>query len=805
LDRYVCIHGHFYQPPRENPWLEAIELQDSAYPYHDWNARIDAECYAPNSASRILDSEGRIASIVNNYAHISYNFGPTLLAWMQDQSPETYRSVVEADRRSVERFSGHGSALAQPYNHMIMPLANRRDKYTQVRWGIRDFERRFGRPPEGMWLPETAVDLETLDILAEHGIRFTVLEPCQARRVREKRHLWRDVTGGRIDPTTVYRVRLPSWRRIAVFFYDGPISRACAFEGLLDSGENLAGRLGSAFSNSRTWPQLVHIATDGETYGHHHRHGEMALSYALKYIEEKGIARLANYGEYLEKCSPTWEVQIYENTSWSCAHGVERWRSDCGCNSGRSGWNQEWRKPLREAFDWLRDQLAPYYEQTARERLKDPWTARDAYIDVVLDRSPESRERFFAEHASRPLSPLERVSALKLLELQRHTMLMYTSCGWFFDEISGIETVQVIQYAGRALQLAKELGGPDLEEAFLNRLECARSNVPEYKNGRVIYDRFVRPAMVDLQKVGAHYAIASIFDNGAQQRRVYSYTVEREDHRLYTAGKARMALGKAKVVSEVTGESGLFSYGVVHLGEHTVSGGVRAYRDEAHYLETLERITGVFRQGDFPELIRVVDREYGPGAYSLKLLFRDEQRHVVRLILENSLRDAEVAYRHIYENNVALMRFLKAVGMPAPKRLEVAAEVTLNSDLRGAFENDDLDFGRIAALVDEASTAGVPFDAPTLEFALRGALERIAGRLAAHPADLATLEKLNDAAAMARSLPFEVAFWRAQNVYYRVMREEYPAVRARAAGEESARLWVERFRELGDRLRVRVE
>ncbi|MCA9165661.1 MAG: hypothetical protein KDA62_21890, partial [Planctomycetales bacterium] len=334
MERYICIHGHFYQPPRENPWLEAIEVQDSAYPFHDWNERITAECYEPNASSRILTGDGRIERIVNNYANVSFNFGATLLSWLEVHAPDTYRRILLADQESRELFSGHGSALAQVYNHMIMPLANRRDKITQVRWGIRDFEARFGRPPEGMWLAETGVDNETLDVLAEHGIKFTILAPNQAHEVRKYRgRNWHDVSGSRIDPTTAYEVRLPSKRKIALFFYDGPISRAIAFEGLLTRGEHLAGRLMGAFTDHREWPQLVHIATDGESYGHHHRHGDMALAYALHHIQQHNLAKITNYGEYLEKHPPLDEVRIYDNSSWSCAHGIERWRSDCGCNS----------------------------------------------------------------------------------------------------------------------------------------------------------------------------------------------------------------------------------------------------------------------------------------------------------------------------------------------------------------------------------------------------------------------------------------------------------------------------------------
>lgn len=807
MERYVCIHGHFYQPPRENPWLEAIELQDSAYPYHDWNERIDAECYAPNSASRVLDGKGRIDRIVNNYANISYNFGPTLLAWLRAKSPETYRLVLDADRESAHRFSGHGSALAQCYNHMIMPLANHRDRDTQVRWGIRDFEHHFGRFPEGMWLPETAVDLETLEVLADHGIRFTVLAPYQARRVRLKRQAWRDVSGGRVDPTVAYKLKLPSRRKIAVFFYDGPISRAVAFEGLLERGEYLAERLTGAFSEARPWPQMVHIATDGETYGHHHRHGEMALSYALQYIDKNKLATPTNYGEFLDRHPPVHEAQIYENTSWSCAHGIERWRSDCGCNTGgQPGWNQQWRQPLREALDWLRDSAEPFYEERCREFLTDPWAARDDYIEVILDRSPEVRCAFFGRHATHQLDEREQVTVLKLLELQRHAQLMYTSCGWFFSEISGIETVQVIQYAGRVIQLARELGGPDLESCFLDRLEHARSNIPKHGNGRVIYEQFVKPAMVDLLKVGMHYAVSSIFENGNQAQRIYSYSVDCKGYRLLTAGKARLALGRAKITSEVTLESADLAFGVAHLGDHTVSGGIREFSNEAKHEAAALEIAEVFRGSDVAQLIRVLDREYGPGTYSLALLFRDEQRKILRQILDSNLGDAELAHRHIYENHVALMRFLASIGMPAPKALEMAAEVTLNTDLRRAFEQDDLDLGRIGALVDEAQVAKVPFDAPTLEFALRRTVEHMAETFASEPRNLPALEKLDTAVRVARSLPFEVVLWRVQNMYYDIMLTVYPEFLGLAArGDGAAQSWVKFFRALGSKLSVRVE
>ena len=690
MERYICIHGHFYQPPRENPWLEDIEVQDSAYPFHDWNERITAQCYAPNTVSRLLDGGNRIMDLPNNYAKISFNFGPTLLAWMRFKTPETYEAILAADRMSQNNFSGHGSALAQAYNHLIMPLANRRDKYTQVLWGIRDFEFHFGRAPEGMWLPETAVDLETLDLMAELGMRFTILAPHQARQVRRiGQESWVDVGHGSIDPTMAYEINLPSGRRIAVFFYDDPISRAVAFEGLLKRGEDLALRLAGAFSEERQWPQLVHIATDGETYGHHQRFGDMALTYALHYIEENNLAKMTNYGEYLEKCPPTHEVEIIENTSWSCAHGVERWRRDCGCNSGgHPGWNQAWRTPLRGALDWLRDTLAPLFEEKAGQYLKDPWAARNDYIQVVLDRDPKNVDNFLNRHASRELSGEEKVAVLTLMGLQRSALLMYTSCGWFFDELSGMETVQVIHYAGRALRLMEDMGGEALETGFLERLEQAKSNLPEYGNGCLIYENFVKPAMLDLEKVGAHYAVSSLFGAYPKQTKIYCYAVDQEDYQLSEVGVAKLAVGRVRITSETTREAATLNFGALHFGEQNLCTGVQKFKSLEAYVAMVRDVSAGFATGEFPETIHRLDRHFGASSYSLRSLFRDEQRRVLNRIMESSLEGTRFTYRKGYDHHLPFMRFLTDLGIPLPEPLPCTAEFVLNLNLRQAFERE---------------------------------------------------------------------------------------------------------------------
>jgi alpha-amylase/alpha-mannosidase (GH57 family) len=806
MDRYICIHGHFYQPPRENPWLEVVELQDSAYPYHDWNERIAAECYAPNSVSRILDAENYIIRLVNNYAKISFNFGPTLLDWLAAKAPDVYHAILAADRQSQEYFSGHGSAIAQPYCHLILPLANYRDRYTQILWGVRDFEHHFGRRPEGMWLPETAVDLETLEIVAQLGVRFTILAPHQASRVRSiGSRDWQSVTGGAIDPTRAYEQRLPSGRTLAIFFYDGPISRAVAFEGLLSSGESFAKRLASAFSDERDWPQVVHIATDGESYGHHHRFGDMALAYALNYIEANGLARLTNYGEFLEKHPPTHQVEIREQTSWSCAHGIDRWRSHCGCNTGSPpDWNQAWRTPLRDAFDWLRDSITAPYERRAAALLKDPWAARNEYIHVIHDRSAASLRRFFARHAIHELTDAERTVVLQLLELQRHAQLMYTSCGWFFNDPSGIETIQVIRFAGRAVQLAQRLFGDSLESQFVEKLARVRSNVAEFGDGRRIYDKFVRAAMVDWERMGAHYAVSSLFENYPERTRIYCFAAERTDYQVYTAGRTRLVVGRVRLTSEVTTATSEVAFGVLHMGDHNVNGGVEKFTDDNSYRDLTQEAVAAFRRADFAEVIRIMDRRFGESSYSLRSLFRDQQRKALDMILGVSLKEAETLYRQVYEHRAPMMRFLTDLNIPLPPAFHAAAEFVLNGYLREILAREDIDTERVRSLLESAKFEGVRLDGATLEFAYRQNLHQLTARFVADPSE-ERLRWLSNAVSLLDDLPFSVNLWKVQNGYYQALQTIYPQMIERSGrGNEPAQSWLKSFKNLGLRLAVKV-
>ncbi len=809
MGKFVCIHGHFYQPPRENPWLESVELQDSAAPYHDWNERVTSECYGPDSRARVVSSNGKIINLVNNYSLISFNFGPTLLSWMQCAFPDIHNAIIQGDTFSQQTFSGHGSALAQVYNHMILPLSSLRDKRTQVRWGIRDFEHRFGRYPEGMWLPETAADTESLEVLAEHGIKFTILSPYQASKVRPcGADEWTDVDGGKIDPKRPYLFRLPSGKNIVLFFYDGAISRAVAFDGLLQSGEKLADRLLSAFSANPTQDELVHIATDGESYGHHYRYGDMALAWALHRIAGNGGVKLTSYGEYLQTHPPEDEVVIHEKSSWSCVHGVDRWLRDCGCNSGgHPGWNQAWRTPLRQSLDWLRDITVPLFESQAGRILKDPWAARDDYISVLLDRSPESINAFFSRHAHQPMDPAQRAMAIKLLELERHALLMYTSCGWFFDELSGIETVQVIQYAGRVVQLARETFGLDVEAQFLEHLADAKSNIPEHSDGRAIYNKWVKPAMVDWRQATAHYAIGAMFKNNTEEpQTVFVYTFKDQARELLTAGKTRLVIGRTQAQSSITGESASMEYAVLYMGEHNLTAGVREFTGDEAFQSMARELKEAFEEVDFPKVIRYIDRQFGGSCYSLKSLFKDEERRVLHELLTTTRADLESRYRRIADRYIPLMNFLGPTGKSLLPAVETAANFVLRTDLHRQVESPSPDIEQLSRLLEEAKAKGDLFFDDELSYAIKTRMEALMNSVAANPSNVAQIRLLRQLAELVIPLPLQFNLWKVQNIYWEMLHWLAPEYKKKAdAGDEEAQGWLAEFGQLGDRLDFAVD
>ncbi len=683
-DVYLTIHGHFYQPPRENPWIEAIERQESALPFHDWNERINMECYDPNSVSKIVDDKNQVIDLVNNYSYMSYNFGPTLMSWMEKHAPLTYERVIKADAKSIGEHSGHGNALAQVYNHMIMPLANTSDKYTQVIWGVKDFEYRFGRKPEGIWLAETAVDDETLLVLANEGIKFTILSPFQAdkfRKIGEKD--WQDVSWGNIDPARPYRYYIKSdpKKYVDLFFYDGAISRSVAFDELLRDGNKFAKRLQDGISAQRSFTQLVNIATDGESYGHHTKFGDMALAYLLRVKAVQDGFIVTNYAEFLEKFPPECEVEIKQASSWSCFHGVGRWKEDCGCSTGgRAGWNQKWRKPLRNALDYLRDELIVLCEAEGEKYFYDFWNARNNYIDVILDRNELSIKKFFAENLKPGLSEEDKVFAMKLMEIQRQAMLMYTSCGWFFADISGIETVQIMKYAARAIQLASDFTAKDFETEFLEILSEAQSNVAGMGNGRDIYNKFVKPSVVSVRQIGCLWAVNSIYEDFEKESKVYCYNVKKIAYKKLEKGQTEMLIGRIEVESQITLEKQDLTFALLRYSGGDFHCAIKEFVSLSEYNNMQKDLTEAFLSYPLTESIRKIDEYFGREYFTLRDIFVDERRKLLRKVLQDELSKFKNIYRDLYAQGRGSMRHLKNLNLNIPQEFKIAAQYTLSQD-----------------------------------------------------------------------------------------------------------------------------
>lgn len=797
--KFICIHGHFYQPPRENAWLEVIEVQDSSHPYHDWNERISAECYAPNAASRILDEKGVIKHIVNNYAKISFNFGPTLLSWMETNDPETYNAILEADRESIANFSGHGSAIAQVYNHMILPLANSRDKETQVVWGIRDFEKRFQRRPEGMWLAETAVDTESLEILARHDIKFTILAPRQAKAIRKAgEEEWTEVNEGILDTRYAYRCQLPSGKSIIVFFYNGSVSQGIAFTGLLNDGHRFAQSLLDSYNGGED-PQLVHVATDGETYGHHHRHGDMALAFCLNYLEKFGDATITNYAEFAANVPVKFEAQIIENSSWSCVHGVERWRNNCGCNSGaHPGWHQAWRGPLRDALDWLRDTAMALFEQEGGKYLRDPWEARNEYISVILNRSDRTVRKFFKDHV---LSDVDPSKVFRLMEMQRHAMLMYTSCGWFFDEVSGIETTQVLQYACRVIQLANQNGDLNLENEFIHRLEKAPSNVPALENAGHIYRKYVLPSKTNLQRVGMHYAVSSIFEEEPESLPLFNYTATNDFFLKKEAGEQKLVLGITKVKSLVTRSEKRFAFAVVCIGVHNIIGNISIDMEPDKFASMQYRATHAFDEGRLGDVIGIMQTYFGPDKYTIWQLFKDEKRKILDMIARKSLEELEQSLRRTYNRDYPLVNALANNEIPIPNAYRTTFEYILNADLIDAFQAEKINVKTVERILSEIEKWNMKIEDPDNVSRLAGdAILQELRRIGNDRSNVRRITRLNRLFPLLTKFRLNPNIHKSQNAYFEISVESKSVHR-----NEEDREWLEQFSLLGDNLRVKVE
>ncbi|MGB7086118.1 MAG: DUF3536 domain-containing protein, partial [Phormidesmis sp.] len=824
---YICVHGHFYQPPRENPSLDVVGRQPSAAPFHDWNERILYESYRPNAFARILNDSGQVVRIINNYEYISFNIGPTLMSWLERHDVETYQRILEADRRSCDRNQGHGNAIAQVYNHIILPLASYRDKVTQVRWGIADFQRRFGREPEGMWLAETAVDHETLEVLANEGIQFIVLAPSQAARCRrfgrpDGFEDWQAVEHGDIDPRRPYRCFLPTQANgrshIDIFFYDGPISGDMGFDDILHSSQTFADRLAQAvrsfepsggdhghadssthddnryFDDDRR-SQLISVATDGETFGHHRHGAEKALAYALTHEFPARGWQVTSYAHYLSLCPPTWEVQLKPVTAWSCSHGVDRWQHDCGCGGG-GGWQQQWRAPLRTALDWLRDHLSAIYERGSVDLLRDPWEARNDYVGVIGDRTANTLDKFFAKHQSHSLTGEERTRALQLLEMQRHTLLMYTSCGWFFDEISRPEGTQILRYAARAIELAEALSSASsstasletasLETAFVQQLAQAPSNVAHFKDGAGVYLKQVRPSQVRLEQVVAHYAMGSLFSSDREQQQLYCYTLNRNDYYQQPLGALTLAIGQVNVTTEMTQETTPLAFAVLHLGGWDFHCGIRAFPSRSAYRDAKAAVISAFTSNSIAQSVLAVTEHFSP-TYTLQDLFAEERHRIMQQINQETLQRLDQLYEQVYRENYGILMAFHRDHIAVPQALQVAADIALSQRALGIIRSLEQDItepeGNLLkiAMSRIAELEGIAVEAHHFrcELKLPGAqpiLERLIGQglcqtlLLAIPGKHRELENsvegLERLIALGERLGLPLALYRAQERYY---------------------------------------
>jgi alpha-amylase/alpha-mannosidase (GH57 family) len=723
-DGYIAIHGHFYQPPRENPWFEFIETEESAHPFHDWNERIALECYRPNAYARVLDEKGKILEIINNYSSISFNFGPTLLPWLEKHFPSVYQKILEADRESLRRF-GHGNAIAQIYNHIIMPLANGRDKETEVLWGMADFEKRFHRKPEALWLPETAVNTSTLQVLIKYGMRYLILSPFQALRVRPfggKR--WTDVSQGRIDTTQPYRcfIQDASGKKlldqfIDVFFYNGIISKEIAFGDLLKDGNTFCNRFAQFYQESKERPQLIHIATDGETYGHHKKFGEMALAYALdKGFPTRGF-ELINYGAFLKRFPPVYEVEIDEGpkgegTSWSCSHGVGRWKEDCGCSTGgKPGWNQKWRKPLREALDSLRDELSLVFEQEGEKIFQDVWEARNGYIEIILNRSPERINSFFDQYGRKGLDEKGRIKGLRLLEMQRHALQMYTSCGWFFADLAGLETILVLQHAARAIQLAEELTGEAIEKKFLKHLSEGKSNLPEIGNGDQVYQRLVKPKWVTPEKVVNHFAISSLFDGGDGEKKMFSYRVEKIHYAKMGKEEDLLVIGQVKVTSDIIPEPKEFLFGLIPSKKEVFRTWVLESKDTLSFDILREKGLEVLGRGE-EERSKALASLPGVRLFTIQDTFKEERQAIFQKLIQKEFDEHCQIYADLFDRTKQIVEALSREGLEIPHEIRVAVEITLSHRLFQEIKELKKDFkmtkerGEIDRIIEEAKEHG---------------------------------------------------------------------------------------------------
>jgi alpha-amylase/alpha-mannosidase (GH57 family) len=810
---YLVVHGHFYQPPRENPWSGVVPGQPSAAPFPNWNARIDRECYAPNALARILDQNGLIGKIVNNYKYMSFNVGPTLLSWLKEHDGATHALIVAADREAARERGGHGPAIAQVFNHIIMPLANARDKLTQIKWGKRFFEATFGRSPEGMWLAETAVDLESLALMKKEGIRFTILAQNQIRATRpldsSRRMEWTEALSP-VDPREPYRVFFGPGEDdfLDVFVYDGPVSRSVAFENLLRDGKAFLDRIRLAFGTPvEGRPTLVNLATDGESYGHHFHFGEMALAWlfdSLLSSDDPQEIKLANYAEFLSLHPPRLEAQIFPNSSWSCAHGVERWRSDCGCRvGGDPSWNQKWRAPLREGLDALRDELIEIFEREGPQCLRDPWAARDDYVEALIhDYDPAAVDAFLGRHLREGSGGEESASrALALLESQLMSLYMFTSCGWFFDDLAGLEPIQNLRYAGRAIDLAQKFTPKDLTGPLLERLREAKPNSPLYANGEELWRAEVAGFSLGAVQAASQWAAAASMDT-PEALKEYRYVSFKERHGEKVGKKAGEPLphlfwGQASFRETRTREERDFA--ALVLADDGPKLNILVFDASEGEPPAFQRAKTIFLEKGPTFLRSALEAIYPEAtAFSLESLWPSVKSEILTGQLREffeELRDyATKAFRNYQD---ALRQYsLKENAWDWMDQFvfRVMAEVELDNILKPMRDGRPIDLKRLRDLIGQDS-GGLSRNVPVIKERAGVYVKKLFSQLKRGPRRPTLLEELLNFLVLLKSVLKDLDFWENQNQYFRLLSHE-PSL-FRALGESDREFLGEIGRVLG--------